>query len=268
MDGDEASGGTARRAGSTGADGVVGSSAALLGDNASASGSALSNSAHGRVNSDVDGLVGSDGNSGSGSTASISSAGASAGSSVARAVSSNSSLLAPEAQVRTGGCGRNSDGIGGGAGGRESGGRGRVGLHAVASGSRRGRSGSARGSSRSGVDSLGQVGGRSLVDSGGDNRLGGAGADGVGESHISGEGGVGSDGLGTSGTSSGSRSNTRAVSAGTEGSVGVDARVSRDTSAQGSDNRAGSSSAGLDSSSRALVCASGERDGNRGGLNR
>lgn len=106
------------------------------------------------------------------------------------------------------------------------------------------------------------------MDGGGDNRLGRARADGVGESHIGGEGGVGSDGLGTSGTSGGSGGNSRAVSTGTEGSVGLDARVSRDTSAQGSDNRAGSSSAGLDSSGRALVCTSGEGDGNRGGLNR
>lgn len=142
MDGDETSGSAARRAGRTRAHGVVGSSAALLGDNASASGSALSNSAHGRVNSDVDGLVGSDGNSGSGSTASISSAGASSRSSVARAVSSNSGLLAPEAQVGTGGSGRNIDGVSSGAGGRESGGRGRVRLHAVARSSGRGRSGS------------------------------------------------------------------------------------------------------------------------------
>jgi len=105
------------------------------------------------------------------------------------------------------------------------------------------------------------------VDGGSDDRLGRATTDGVSKSHISGEGGVGGNDLRSSGTSSRGRSDTRAVGTGSEGSVGVDARVSRDTSAQGSNDRAGSS-AGLDGSGRALVCASGERNGDRGSLNR
>ena len=262
VDGDEASGSAAGRASGTGGGRVVRGSAALLGDNAGTGGSALGNGAQGGINGDVDSLAGSDSDGGSGSAASsISSAGASSRSTVACTVSSDGGLLAPEAQVRASGSGRNSDGVGGGAGGRQSGRRGGVRLVlAVTRSSGRGRG------SRGSVDGLGLVGGRGLVDSGGNDRLGRATANGVGKSHISGEGGVGSDSLGSSGTSRGGRGNTRAVSATSEGSVGVDARVSRDTSAQGSNDRAGSS-AGLDGSDRALVGASGERNGNRGSLN-